>query len=96
MERNHLSYDEVNERMDKQLDENMKMKLCDFVIYNDEQHLLIPQIHRTASKTTQFVKSKIIHEIDILLDLEVLHSLEQSLKYIHYRAASFLPFFSQI
>ena len=44
MERNHLSYDEVKQRMDKQLDENMKMKLCDFVIYNDEEHLLIPQV----------------------------------------------------
>jgi dephospho-CoA kinase len=30
--------------MNKQLDEDMKMKLCDFVIYNDEKHLLIPQV----------------------------------------------------
>jgi dephospho-CoA kinase len=44
MERDHLNYDEVKQRMDKQLDESMKMKLCDFVIYNDEQHLLIPQV----------------------------------------------------
>ena len=44
MARNHLSHDEVQQRMNKQLDENMKMKLCDFVIYNDEQQLLIPQV----------------------------------------------------
>ena len=44
MERNHLGYDEVIQRMDKQLDEDMKMKLCDFVIYNDEKQLLIPQV----------------------------------------------------
>ena len=44
MERNQLSYDEVTQRMNKQLDENMKMKLCDFVIYNDEEHLVIPQV----------------------------------------------------
>lgn len=44
MERNHLTYDEVIQRMNKQLDENMKMKLCDFVIYNDEKQLLIPQV----------------------------------------------------
>ena len=44
MERSHISYDEVKQRMNKQLDENMKMKLCDFVIYNDEEHLLIPQV----------------------------------------------------
>lgn len=44
MERNHLDYDEVKQRMNKQLDENLKMKLCDFVVYNDEEHLLIPQV----------------------------------------------------
>ena len=44
MERNHMDYDEVIQRMDKQLDEDMKMKLCDFVIYNDEKQLLIPQV----------------------------------------------------
>ncbi len=44
MERNHFSYEEVKQRMHKQLDEDMKMKLCDFVIYNDEQQLLIPQV----------------------------------------------------
>ena len=50
MERNHLSYNEVKQRMDKQLDENMKMKLCDFVIYNDEEHLLIPQVMELHQK----------------------------------------------
>jgi len=44
MERNHLGLDDVTQRMNKQLDEDMKMKLCDFVIYNDEKHLLIPQV----------------------------------------------------
>ena len=54
MERNHLSYDEVKQRMDKQLDENIKMKLCDFVIYNDEQHLLIPQVIELHKKLLSF------------------------------------------
>jgi dephospho-CoA kinase len=44
IERNNASYDEVKQRMNKQLDENIKMKLCDFIIYNDEQHLLIRQV----------------------------------------------------
>jgi len=44
MERNHVGLDDVTQRMNKQLDEDMKMKLCDFVIYNDEKHLLIPQV----------------------------------------------------
>jgi dephospho-CoA kinase len=44
MERNHVGLHDVIQRMNKQLDEDMKMKLCDFVIYNDEKHLLIPQV----------------------------------------------------
>jgi dephospho-CoA kinase len=44
MERNHVGLDDVTQRMNKQLDEDMKMKLCDFVIYNDEKRLLIPQV----------------------------------------------------
>jgi dephospho-CoA kinase len=44
MERNNLGYDEVIRRMNNQLDEKIKMKLCDFVIQNDEQQLLIPQV----------------------------------------------------
>ena len=58
MERNHLSYDEVKQRMDKQLDENMKMKLCDFVIYNDEQHLLIPQVIELHQKLLSLSSQK--------------------------------------
>ena len=56
MERNHLSYEEVKQRMDKQLDENMKMKLCDFVIYNDEQQLVIPQVIELHKKLLDLSK----------------------------------------
>ncbi len=31
-------------RMDKQMDESIKMRLCDFVLINDEQQLLLPQV----------------------------------------------------
>jgi dephospho-CoA kinase len=58
MERSHLSYDEVKQRMDKQLDENMKMKLCDFVIYNDEEHLLIPQVIELHQKLLSLSSQK--------------------------------------
>ena len=44
MERNNVSHDEVVKRINNQLDEEIKMKLCDFVVRNDEQQLLIPQI----------------------------------------------------
>jgi dephospho-CoA kinase len=56
MERNHLSHEEVTQRINKQLDENIKMKLCDFVIYNDEQHLLITQVIELHKKLLSFSK----------------------------------------
>jgi dephospho-CoA kinase len=56
MQRNDMTYDDVKQRMDKQLDENMKMKLCDFVIYNDEEHLLIPQVIELHQKLLSLAK----------------------------------------
>lgn len=44
MQRDGLSAEEILKRMDRQINEEMKMKLCDAVIRNDEQQLLIPQV----------------------------------------------------
>jgi dephospho-CoA kinase len=44
MQRDGSTREEVLARMDKQIAEEIKMRLCDFVIRNDEQHLLIPQV----------------------------------------------------
>ena len=44
MDRDGISREEVLKRMNRQIDEDMKMKLCDFVIVNDEQQLVIPQV----------------------------------------------------
>ena len=44
MDRDSISREQVLVRMNKQIDETIKMKLCDFVIENDEQHLIIPQV----------------------------------------------------
>lgn len=44
MERDQISAEEVQKRMDRQLSEDMKMKLCDFVLVNNEQELLTPQV----------------------------------------------------
>ncbi|MBS1512256.1 MAG: dephospho-CoA kinase [Bacteroidetes bacterium] len=44
MHRDNISREEVQARMNKQIDENIKMMLCDFVITNDERELLIPQV----------------------------------------------------
>jgi len=44
MDRDHISREDVLSRMNRQIDEEMKMKLCDAVVVNDEQQLLIPQV----------------------------------------------------
>lgn len=50
MQRDGLEREEVLKRMERQLPENIKMKLCNYVITNDEQQPVIPQtlhIHET-------------------------------------------------
>ena len=44
MDRDKTSIDEVMKRITRQIDEEMKMKLCDFVITNNDQQLVIPQV----------------------------------------------------
>ena len=53
MQRQRISRQQVLERMDKQLNENIKMKLCDFVITNDEQQLVLPQVLQLHEQLTQ-------------------------------------------
>jgi dephospho-CoA kinase len=44
IQRDHVSVTQVKARMDMQMDEAIKMRLCKYVIVNDEQQLLIPQV----------------------------------------------------
>ena len=44
MNRDNISREAVLARMNNQLDETIKMKLCDFVIINDEQAAVLPQV----------------------------------------------------
>jgi dephospho-CoA kinase len=44
LQRDKLTREEILQRMKNQIDEEIKMKLCDAVIYNDEQHPVIPQV----------------------------------------------------
>ncbi|CAA9502725.1 MAG: Dephospho-CoA kinase [uncultured Segetibacter sp.] len=44
MERDNASNEQVLARMSRQMNEEEKMKLCDFVVVNDEQKLLIRQV----------------------------------------------------
>jgi len=44
MKRDNIPAEKVLERMNKQMPEDEKMKQCDYIIYNDELQLLIPQV----------------------------------------------------
>jgi len=44
IKRDGLTVEEIKSRMSRQINEEMKMKLCDAVIRNDEQELVIPQV----------------------------------------------------
>ena len=44
MNRDSITRDEVTARMNKQINETIKMRLSDYIITNDEQQLLIPQV----------------------------------------------------
>lgn len=58
MERDHVSRDEILRRMAKQLDEEIKMSKCDFVVINDEQQLLIPQVLELHEKLIALSKQR--------------------------------------
>jgi dephospho-CoA kinase len=44
LKRDQCTKEEVEKRMTHQIEETIKMKLCDFVIVNDDQHLVVPQV----------------------------------------------------
>ena len=50
MKRDNLTREQVLERMDRQINESIKMKLCDFVIVNDCRKAVIPQVLRLHEK----------------------------------------------
>lgn len=50
MQRDGVSREEVLNRMKRQIQEEVKMRLCDYVIVNDDQRLLIPQVLQLHDK----------------------------------------------
>jgi dephospho-CoA kinase len=44
MKRDHCTKEAVEKRMMYQIEESLKMKLCDWVIVNDDQQLVLPQV----------------------------------------------------
>ena len=58
MDRDNISADEVKARMSKQMDEEKKLQLCDYVIVNNEEQMLIPQVLALHQKFLQIAKDK--------------------------------------
>jgi len=58
MKRDGTTREEVIARMDKQLDETIKMKLCDFVLNNAEQEMLLPQVLAVHEKLLSLANKK--------------------------------------
>ncbi len=44
IDRDKLTTEDVMKRISRQIDEEMKMKLCSFIITNNEQALVVPQV----------------------------------------------------
>lgn len=53
MERDGVTREDIINRMQRQIDETLKMKLCDLIIINDEQQLVIPQVLEIHEKLLQ-------------------------------------------
>ena len=62
MKRDLTTRENVIFRMQSQLDEKIKMKLCDDVIINDEQHLLIEQVLNIHERLCKKAMEKSKHE----------------------------------
>ena len=56
MQRDNISEEAVKTRMNKQMNENEKMRLCDYVINNDENELVIPQVLKIHKLLLEVIK----------------------------------------
>lgn len=50
MQRDKVSREQVLQRMNNQINEEIKMRLCDFVIVNDDQRAVLPQVLELHSR----------------------------------------------
>lgn len=58
MKRSNIPREEVTARMEQQMDDSIKMKLCDTVIINDEQQALIPQVMNIHATITELASHR--------------------------------------
>ncbi len=54
MLRDNITKEAVEKRMERQMNEDEKMKRCDFIIVNDDEQLLIPQVLELDKKLRLF------------------------------------------
>jgi dephospho-CoA kinase len=53
MKRDNIPRDEAMGRINRQISEEIKLRLCDFIIVNDEQQMVIPQVLELHQKFVQ-------------------------------------------
>ena len=61
MQRDNLTRQQVLDRMDRQINETIKMRLCDFVIVNDAKKPVIAQVlklHEKLIEISEKLKAK--------------------------------------
>jgi dephospho-CoA kinase len=58
MERDHLSREDVLQRMRNQIDKEIKMQLCDAVIQNDGQQAVLPQVLSLHERLLRLASTK--------------------------------------
>jgi len=62
IKRDNTNRELILEKMENQLDEQFKMKLCDFVLQNDEKTLLTPQVIAVHEKLIALSKAQQPHD----------------------------------
>lgn len=58
MARDNVSRQEVLTRIGRQIDDEIKRRLCDYVLVNDEQQMLLPQVLALHETLLQLAKQK--------------------------------------
>jgi dephospho-CoA kinase len=60
MERDGITREAVVTRMNRQMDEDQKMQLCDFIIENNEEQMIIPQVLKLHDLFLQKAKTNLV------------------------------------
>lgn len=55
--RNKLTEEQVNERINNQMDDETRMRLSDYIIYNSENDMIIPAILKIHDDILNFIKT---------------------------------------